>query len=571
MADDMASIATVTESVIQQLEALGVTNLNASKKMGILEKQQLKLTTALKKNPIMGIVSSLAGMAKAVSNVSKSAGNHSAMTKKQNEELNESMTAFQKLTAGMLFFGGVGKMNNKILSKTNNIFTRLATRVFSLLSIFLIVGFALAALAIAFEGANSPLLTFTDDMGFVHDAMQGLVLVLTGEGDEDGLAALFDILAISVLAAAAAFVVLNGSAALVIGALVAVAGTYQLVKNETDNTVIATMAAIAVFMVLVGTILIVKGVMAAMAAGTAIAITGTVGAILAGIGLIVGGVAMLWAFIQGTGNTFIDWVIGIVGTLLLYGGLVLIFGATIPVAIVAGLVFIVAIVIKYWEQIKAFFVGIFDFLFDWGATIFYGALAGLGMLFGGIVALITGAIGLVVGLIVGVFTMLFDLGASFARDVIFGGGSLIDWFVSIPSVLWNGFKRGFKMVFNGVMGIYNDFAELMKFDIPDWVPVVGGKTFQLPKVPMLAKGGIVNSPTLAMIGEDGPEAVVPLSRKNNPQGIGLGGGGGVTVNINVGGVTDRTDKKQLAKEIGDLIRAEMARSGRSGGNRRSAV
>jgi hypothetical protein len=48
-------------------------------------------------------------------------------------------------------------------------------------------------------------------------------------------------------------------------------------------------------------------------------------------------------------------------------------------------------------------------------------------------------------------------------------------------------------------------------------------------------------------------------------------GGGMTVNINVGGVTDRTDKKQLAREIGDLIRAEMSRGGRSHGNRRSGV
>ena len=31
------------------------------------------------------------------------------------------------------------------------------------------------------------------------------------------------------------------------------------------------------------------------------------------------------------------------------------------------------------------------------------------------------------------------------------------------------------------------------------------------KVPKLAGGGIVNTPTLAMIGERGPEAVVPLS------------------------------------------------------------
>ena len=33
-------------------------------------------------------------------------------------------------------------------------------------------------------------------------------------------------------------------------------------------------------------------------------------------------------------------------------------------------------------------------------------------------------------------------------------------------------------------------------------------------IPALAKGGIVDKPTLALIGEAGPEAVVPLSKMN---------------------------------------------------------
>lgn len=47
-------------------------------------------------------------------------------------------------------------------------------------------------------------------------------------------------------------------------------------------------------------------------------------------------------------------------------------------------------------------------------------------------------------------------------------------------------------------------------------------------VPAMAAGGIVTSPTLALIGESGPEAVVPLSR------MGSMGGGGVTINVNGG-------------------------------------
>jgi len=49
----------------------------------------------------------------------------------------------------------------------------------------------------------------------------------------------------------------------------------------------------------------------------------------------------------------------------------------------------------------------------------------------------------------------------------------------------------------------------------------------LGKIPGLADGGIVRGPTLAMIGEAGPEAVVPLDR--------MGGmGGGVTINVHGG-------------------------------------
>jgi hypothetical protein len=43
---------------------------------------------------------------------------------------------------------------------------------------------------------------------------------------------------------------------------------------------------------------------------------------------------------------------------------------------------------------------------------------------------------------------------------------------------------------------------------------------------MLAQGGIVTSPTLAMIAEAGPEAVIPLSKMG-----GMGGGTNITVNV----------------------------------------
>lgn len=57
--------------------------------------------------------------------------------------------------------------------------------------------------------------------------------------------------------------------------------------------------------------------------------------------------------------------------------------------------------------------------------------------------------------------------------------------------------------------------------MPDWVPVIGGKQwgFNIPAIPKLARGGIVDKPTIAQIGEAGKEAVIPL--ENNTGGLNL--------------------------------------------------
>ncbi|NDD00161.1 hypothetical protein EB083_05405, partial [bacterium] len=84
----------------------------------------------------------------------------------------------------------------------------------------------------------------------------------------------------------------------------------------------------------------------------------------------------------------------------------------------------------------------------------------------------------------------------------------------------------YKGIFNAIAKLWNNTIGKLSFKFPDWVPGFGGKGFSVPNIPMLAEGGIVNSPTLAMIGEKGPEAVVPLNRNN--------GVGGITVNVNGG-------------------------------------
>jgi hypothetical protein len=89
----------------------------------------------------------------------------------------------------------------------------------------------------------------------------------------------------------------------------------------------------------------------------------------------------------------------------------------------------------------------------------------------------------------------------------------------------------YKTIFNGIASLWNNSVGKLSFKFPGFVPGLGGKGFDVPNIPMLAAGGIVTSPTLAMIGEAGPEAVVPLSRAGE---FGMGGGNNVTIHVNGG-------------------------------------
>jgi hypothetical protein len=101
--------------------------------------------------------------------------------------------------------------------------------------------------------------------------------------------------------------------------------------------------------------------------------------------------------------------------------------------------------------------------------------------------------------------------------------------VTIPAI--KGLLAVFKTVFNGIASLWNNSIGKLSFKFPSFVPGFGGKGFDVPNIPMLADGGIVRSATLAVIGEAGPEAVVPLSRAGE---FGMGGGNNVTINVNGG-------------------------------------
>lgn len=113
---------------------------------------------------------------------------------------------------------------------------------------------------------------------------------------------------------------------------------------------------------------------------------------------------------------------------------------------------------------------------------------------------------------------------------IFNG--IIDFVSGVFTGNWSGAWDGIKEIFSGVfdglyaiavsplnqiIGLVNtaiDSINSFSFDMPS---VLGGGHigFNISNVPYLATGGIIDSPTLAMVGEAGQEAVVPLEKGNS--------------------------------------------------------
>lgn len=101
------------------------------------------------------------------------------------------------------------------------------------------------------------------------------------------------------------------------------------------------------------------------------------------------------------------------------------------------------------------------------------------------------------------------------------------------SLAWQGVQDIFKGAFealggliktpiNAVISIINQAISGINglgLDIPDWVPVIGGKKFSIsiPQIPMLAKGGFTTGPSIA--GEAGTEAVISFQRSARANNI----------------------------------------------------
>jgi hypothetical protein len=159
------------------------------------------------------------------------------------------------------------------------------------------------------------------------------------------------------------------------------------------------------------------------------------------------------------------------------------------------------------------------------------------------------------GLFVDLVSTMASLGTSL-------GGALLSALVdALKGLGEKGLDVG-KSFANGIIRFINNNVIKKINDLLDFTISVGPVSYRvnppdIKGIPELASGGIATGPTLALIGEAGPEAVIPLSR-GAQYGVGTGGGGmNITVNAGLISTPD-----QIGQQIIEAIQKTQRRSGK---------
>lgn len=233
------------------------------------------------------------------------------------------------------------------------------------------------------------------------------------------------------------------------------------------------------------------------------------------------------------------------------------------VAVIAGLAFLV---IKNWDTLKAWFASFWEFLQTAGSAaleavkgFFQSSLDVIKNVWSSITGFFQGVWNGIVSIfsaVVGFYASVFR-GAYNAVTGVFSGlfgffqgvwNNIVGLFSGVGTTVGNAIGSTFKGVVNGVIGgavrIINGFINTINGAVGaiNKLPGVNISKIGTLGVPMLANGGIVTSPTLAMIGEGREsEAVIPLSKLDTMINGDGKGKGNVTYNIVMNGVNDPAD------------------------------
>ena len=278
-----------------------------------------------------------------------------------------------------------------------------------------------------------------------------------------------------------------------------------------------------------------------------------VGSIPMGVGMIIAGAISLVSAVALNFDAVVEAIKGPIGTitaivsgaLLVLGIILVCTGVGIPLGIgliLAGAAGLATVVAVNWDAIVGWVKGAFEKVKEW-ISMYGGLVLGIILLFSGVgvafgLALIIDSISSISkgekpalwdSILESIKKTWNDI-KSYWNANIANVWTLKFW-LDLAKIAGNGLIDGFELAINGIIGMFEkminwivDGLNKISFDVPDWVPGIGGKTFgvNIPKaslgrvsIPRLAQGTVVppNKEFMAVLGDNTKEheIVSPVS------------------------------------------------------------
>jgi tape measure domain-containing protein len=270
---------------------------------------------------------------------------------------------------------------------------------------------------------------------------------------------------------------------LVIGVIGAIAGAVGNVLMPIISVVVSVVSTII-------------GVVSSIVANVIGVVAQIIAVVVGIVAIIINIVANLISVIIGIVTGIISVIIGIVTTIInIVMGVI-----TVIVNIISTIIGVVAGIISAIIGIVGAVIGVVVGIITTIVNVVSGIIGGIIGVVSAVVNTIVAVFQGIIGAITGIFNTIANAIGSIFRGIAKTIGNIINGIVNIV-------KAPINFIIDGINGF---IGGINKIKIPDWVPGVGGKGINLPKIPKLAVGGIVESATIAMIGESGREAVLPL-------------------------------------------------------------
>lgn len=320
------------------------------------------------------------------------------------------------------------------------------------------------------------------------------------------------------------------------------------------------------------------------------------------IGLVVAGAVGLATTVAINWNAIVDAIRGPIGkiiaivsaALLVLGVILLLTGVGIPLGIgliVAGAAGLVAVVALNWNAIVTTIKDTFNSVNEWiqshgfimlilGIILLFTGVAipvGLALIGLGVKGMVSGKDPLWNGIVDKIKEVWQKIKAFWNQHIapIFTG----EFWKDLAKKCGNGLIAGFEGAINGIISMFESMINWVvnglnkiSFDVPDWVPLIGGKKFgfSIPEVkfnrvsiPRLAQGAVIppNREFMAVLGDQkhGTNIEAPLETIKQALAEVLTMQNGET-NVNV---TFTGDLAQLARVLKPAIETETRRKGGS--------